>query len=80
MNGSVIVLRSGNWPKIPPLRRQEEYTLRLELMDDEPLTKKHLTQRKATRSYFGIKRRKHLKYCHFFTNRETKAIIECLTE
>ena len=40
MNGSVIVSRGGNRPKIPPLRRQEEYTLRLELMDDEPLTKK----------------------------------------
>ena len=33
MNGSVIVSRGGNRPKIPPLRR-------LELMDDEPLTKK----------------------------------------
>jgi len=40
MNGSVIVLQSGNRPKIPPLRQQEEYMLRLELMDDEPLTKK----------------------------------------
>jgi len=72
MNGSVIVSRGGNLPKILPWRRQEEYTLRLELVSDEPRNKKHPTQRKASRSYINVKRRKHLKYCHFISESRNK--------